>query len=451
MGHDVFISHAHKDKRIADAICEKLESDRVKCWIAARDISVGEDWTAATRNAIGSSHVMVLLLSENANAAPHIEREIAHAFYTRRIIIPFRLADTFPRREFLFYLGNGPWFNAVSPPAEQHLEALTACIKDLVHGCTVTRNPIPPQSARKTTATLSFSNSWIGALRASHYRTLGILKRVAIATCLFAVVWLLWFALRQTKEGVSLAESTLRSMYPGPSVSPKSSPQAGGDALVSKPAYTFTRFGLWEPANAGPTPLVQQGPPQDTPSNTRAEQPASATPSPRSDLDQKAAGEAERLAAHDGASVKSVQEDPRRIITPGQPSGLTSAWESHGPPLPPPGMPPAPHYHHQQDQGQDRTITWRGWQQLPAYELRVRTGDRYLGGENWEHYLGFELAATSQKVIKVSLIHLDGETAPDMELSPRVRDAIVKIVNDQMTARKGTWGWTLREIKQNGP
>lgn len=82
--------------------------------------------------------------------------------------------------------------------------------------------------------------------------------------------------------------------------------------------------------------------------------------------------------------------------------------------------------------------------------MRSRTGDRYLGGETWEHYLEFELAATSQKVIKVSLIHLDGETAADMELSPRGRDAIVKIVNHHMTGRKGAWRWTLQEIKQNG-
>src|ERR1700680_4339319 len=106
MEHDVFISHAHKDKGIADAICEKLESARLRCWIPARDISTGEDWTEATRNAIGSSRVIVLVLSENANAAPHIEREIAHAFYTRRIIVPLRLTDTLPRSDFLFYLSN---------------------------------------------------------------------------------------------------------------------------------------------------------------------------------------------------------------------------------------------------------------------------------------------------------------------------------------------------------
>jgi hypothetical protein len=40
--------------------------------------------------------------------------------------------------------------------------------------------------------------------------------------------------------------------------------------------------------------------------------------------------------------------------------------------------------------------------------MRIRTGDHYVGGENRAHYLRFELAATSQKVIKVSLIHLEG-------------------------------------------
>ena len=324
MEHDVFISHAHKDKSIADAICEKLESAHLKCWIPARDISAGEDWTEATRNAIGSSRVMVLVLSENANAAHHIEREIAHAFYTRRIIIPFRVADTLPRRSFLFYIGNVPWLNAVSPPAEQHLEALIARIKGLVPdgavpGNAVTGNAVPLRRARQTTATLNYPNSWIGALRASHYRTLGILKWIAVATSLFAVVLLLWFALRQMKEGVLPVQSSLRST--GSSVSPKSSSQAGGDTLA--PTYSFTRFGLWQPANASPAPLVQGGP-QDTPLTTPAEPSASLTPSPRSD------------------------------ITPEERAGLTSVSEYHGRPLSPPGMHQTLHYHHQNHRAKAR-------------------------------------------------------------------------------------------------
>jgi hypothetical protein len=86
MTHDVFISHARKDKSIVDVICEKLESAGARCWIAARDISASEDWTAATRKAIGPSRVMILVLSENANAAPHIEREIARSLPTLSVL-----------------------------------------------------------------------------------------------------------------------------------------------------------------------------------------------------------------------------------------------------------------------------------------------------------------------------------------------------------------------------
>jgi TIR domain len=276
MGHDVFISHAHKDKNIADAICKKLESAQLRCWMTARDISASEDRTETTRNAIGSSRVMVLVLSENANAAPHIEREIAHAFYTRRTITAFRLSNTLPRRDFLFYLGNASWFDASGPDPEQHLQALTSRIKGLVPGRAATGNARLPQGAVKTRTPLNFLSASIGALRASHYRTLGILKWVTIAAFLFAVAWFLWFAPRQKGE-VSSVENNLGSMDSGAGASPDSLPQARGDSSVSKPTYTFTRFGLWEPANSSQTPLVQHGP-QDTPSTSLTERAASATP-----------------------------------------------------------------------------------------------------------------------------------------------------------------------------
>jgi hypothetical protein len=205
-----------------------------------------------------------------------------------------------------------------------------------------------------------------------------------------------------------------------------------------------------EPPNTGPPPMAPPGP-QDTPSTTAAVQFASAPPSQRPEVNQKAAAEAESLAIHASAGVKPTQEDATRITASGQPAELTSAREPHTPPLPPPGMPPTPHYLHQQYQDPDRAITWHDWQQLQAYEMRIRTGDHYLGDENWAHYLRFELAARSQSVIKVSLIHLEGETTDDIKVSPSAREATVKIVNHHMTTPKGAWGWTLQEIKQSGP
>ena len=95
-------------------------------------------------------------------------------------------------------------------------------------------------------------------------------------------------------------------------------------------------------------------------------------------------------------------------------------------------------------QGADRTITWHPWQEL--IEFRVRTGDRYLGGGRWEHYLGFELYRPNAKKINISMISLAGEFVPDVMIAPGRRSAILEVTNSNMTAHKGGWSWTAQEI-----
>jgi hypothetical protein len=101
------------------------------------------------------------------------------------------------------------------------------------------------------------------------------------------------------------------------------------------------------------------------------------------------------------------------------------------------------------NQRADRTITWQPWQEWA--ELRVRTGDRYLGDERWEHYLGFELYRPSTKKIKISMISLAGEPVPDVVISPGRRYAIVKVTSSNMTAHKGRWSWTAEEVQSTTP
>jgi len=97
--------------------------------------------------------------------------------------------------------------------------------------------------------------------------------------------------------------------------------------------------------------------------------------------------------------------------------------------------------------GPDRTITWRPWQQSPEGDFRFRTGDRYLGHSQWEHYLGFEQYPPSDKAIKLTMIHLGKvNLQEDVVIRPGLRYAIVKVTNDTMTAHKGVWGWTAEEI-----
>jgi TIR domain-containing protein len=299
MSHDVFISHARKDKEIAGAICEKLESARVRCWIADRDISVGEDWTEVTRNAIGASRVMVLVLSENANAAPHIEREIAHAFYTGRQIIPLRVTDTLPRRDFLFYLGNVRCFDAFSPPAEQHLEAFTASVNGLVRGPNASGETVPPARPIRQAETIQFSDSWIGALQASHYQTLELLKRAAIVAAILGVGLLFWLAPWQTKQDVSLAQENRETSLSNPGAARNSRPQVP-EEMLPKPSYTYSRLGLWVAPRNGP-PTTDQTPADLSDSSGQKASIPAASPDP--DPDQKEASQADSPDDQDGDST----------------------------------------------------------------------------------------------------------------------------------------------------
>jgi hypothetical protein len=98
--------------------------------------------------------------------------------------------------------------------------------------------------------------------------------------------------------------------------------------------------------------------------------------------------------------------------------------------------------------GADRTITWRPWQQNAKDEFRFRTGDRYLGRAVWEHYLGFEQLRTSFKTIKLSMIRLGNEDVPEeVVIRPGSRYAIFKVTNGSMTANKGVWSWTAKEVQ----
>ena len=301
MAHDVFISHAHRDKQIADEICKNLELARLRCWIAPRDISARDDWTEATRKAIESSRVMVVVFTDNANAAPHIEREIAHAFYNDKIIVAFRLTEALPRRDFLFYLGDACWVDASNSPPERHLEALTTRIE----------NVTPARNATKTTGPPNILNSSQGESEIPHSSTQKAFKRVAIVVAVAALPFALWFAWQPLKSEQPIADIHLRPKYSGPSASLDPSSEVEGTKLESTPRYTYTRFGLWAPVNPSPTPFIQA----ETPGAlTPAAQPASATSSTSSNLDQKAGKQPNALPTPLGLTVKSAHASRAQVV-----------------------------------------------------------------------------------------------------------------------------------------
>ena len=72
MTHDIFISHASADKKVADAMTVALEVEGIQCWIAPRDIRPGDTWGGSIVRAIESSRMMVIIFSASSNASRQV-------------------------------------------------------------------------------------------------------------------------------------------------------------------------------------------------------------------------------------------------------------------------------------------------------------------------------------------------------------------------------------------
>lgn len=87
----IFISHSSKDNETASIICDALENNGMKCWIAPRDIPYGKEWAGEISKAIMNSSAFLFLSSGNSNASGQVSREIQLAIENQIPIIPIRL------------------------------------------------------------------------------------------------------------------------------------------------------------------------------------------------------------------------------------------------------------------------------------------------------------------------------------------------------------------------
>lgn len=131
MAHNVFISYAGEDGKVAEIIRRTLEDEGIKCWIAPRDVPIGTNYEDAIIDAIAGSRVMILIISENSNKSPHVKREIQNACLegSPTQILPLRI-DAIPLNKALrYYLSSLQWLDASTPPIEDHLKGLVADVR----------------------------------------------------------------------------------------------------------------------------------------------------------------------------------------------------------------------------------------------------------------------------------------------------------------------------------
>ncbi len=130
--HEVFISYSNKDKAVADALCSTMEEKKIRCWIAPRDISAGNSWGGSIIEAIEDSQVMVLVYSGHSNLSPQIIREVERAVAKGLLIVPFRIEASPMSKDMEYFLSSSHWFDALTPPLEQHLAHFAEMVRLLL-------------------------------------------------------------------------------------------------------------------------------------------------------------------------------------------------------------------------------------------------------------------------------------------------------------------------------
>lgn len=154
MPFGVFISHSNKDIAAADTVRARIETEKVRCWDASRDIPFGANWDQSVIAGLKSCRVLVLIFSSNANQSPQVLDEVKLAYETGLTIMPFRIEDETPGKEIQPWVSSAQWLDALTPPMERHLEKIAlqvkACIDAMNEKGIVTpvpRSPIPAVTA----------------------------------------------------------------------------------------------------------------------------------------------------------------------------------------------------------------------------------------------------------------------------------------------------------------
>ena len=242
---EVFVSYSQRDKPVADAVVARLEQAGIRCWIAPRDVLPGRVWGEAIVDAIGSSRLMVVVLSGEANHSRQVLREVERAVAFDTVVVPFRIESVEPTGAMAYYLSSEHWLDAMTPPLEAHIGRLVDVAHALLgitppatepsEGFAPPPPPPPPTRPRG------------GGQRSRRHLVIAVLLTVLLAVAGTAAVVLL-------PGGPAPDETTVVEL----------DDLAAGDCLLTPTAYQDDSVSFWG-SEEMPFPSAMTTVPCDTP------------------------------------------------------------------------------------------------------------------------------------------------------------------------------------------
>jgi DNA-binding response OmpR family regulator len=132
----VFISHASADKETADTVCQLLEVQGRRCWIAPRDVPPGARFGKAIVEAIERSVAVVLIFSDHANTSEHVMSEVERTVSHHKDIFPLRIAHAMPSSELAYFISCYHWLDASTVPLKAVVEQVATMLRSSVFSST---------------------------------------------------------------------------------------------------------------------------------------------------------------------------------------------------------------------------------------------------------------------------------------------------------------------------
>ncbi len=255
----VFISYSGEDQAIGGQVCRLLEEQGIPCWMAPRNIEPGRDYGEQIIDAIESSRVMVLVLSEHANTSIFVKNEVERAISKGKVVIPLRIQNVQPSRALELFVSRSQWVDAWAPPMESRVAVLGAAIRGLLG-----LPPLEETAANSVPPYPAFAGQMPpppGATRAAPAGPLGRMPRAVLiggVICLAVLIAVggLYMATgsgsrsTETRQASSqgLRTAALHTAGPGMTYAQESSP------AVSTPQVTISadnaaqikQLGLWD-------------------------------------------------------------------------------------------------------------------------------------------------------------------------------------------------------------
>ncbi|MFI3303069.1 MAG: TIR domain-containing protein [Rikenellaceae bacterium] len=129
MKYDVFISYSSNDQKVAEAISHHLEENKIRCFIAYRDIPKGVVWSSAITDAIENCLMMLVVFSEDFNNSNQADWEIEMCSKEKRAILTYRITDTVFEGAKKYYLKDKSVIDAFPNPKSNFGELLDSICK----------------------------------------------------------------------------------------------------------------------------------------------------------------------------------------------------------------------------------------------------------------------------------------------------------------------------------